>query len=239
MPVPRVPPLLPRVPASSCCVSLRGPPFRGQKSKEQHPCRGSPTRIFLCPSLPVTHVSPFFFFYFLVPSHGFHLPRRVRSSGVASIVHRAAGICTRERDRGRRHGFYGDIIRSALFANRPPGQTSSLVRIIDSLNRARGSDGHLLTTINALIARPLGRLTSARGRFRLPTSPPLASQIALGPLADQSSSAVLFILNRCSSHLDTIIYEIYYIYGIYEIYESYEIYEIFEFHEIYKLYEFY
>lgn len=61
-------------------------------------------------------------------------------------MHACMHACTRARAWLREpYNFYGDIIWSTLFANRPLARlVTPVIAIIDSLNRARGSDGHLL-----------------------------------------------------------------------------------------------
>lgn len=134
-----------------------------------HPCRGSPTRIFLLPlSLSFALFIPLLSSFYLASS--FEQMARIH------CAHRT-DACTRTDPHHRTEAptisyeiatyIYVCIIRSALFANSPSGQTSPLIAIIDSLNRVRGSDGHLLLepAVNMLITRPLGQLTSARPRI--------------------------------------------------------------------------
>lgn len=72
--------------------------------------------------------------------------KRRRASIVHHPPHACMHACTRARAWLREpYNFYGDIIWSTLFANRPLARlVTPVIAIIDSLNRARGSDGHLL-----------------------------------------------------------------------------------------------
>lgn len=71
---------------------------------------------------------------------------RIHCAPSSACTHACMHACTRARAWLREpYNFYGDIIWSTLFANRPLARlVTPVIAIIDSLNRARGSDGHLL-----------------------------------------------------------------------------------------------